>query len=665
MAAVGAPASTQESGLQCAAELQIWDDVGWEAWLRGRLASGPFAVPGPCVLDVSEDVILSYPQSDFALVEQDLRAAFPQGVARKLEDAIRDEVTTCLTVRRELINYKKLCLHMWKAGSTVEKDLRQLASFFYIDLVAETPSEEQRKLYSDVSNTMNECRGAVSVIWDARYFGKAICNLPRHPDSGVPWKFEELPESLEVWKSLERARQFVSSHAELDAYLALRWGRRMQENCSSKGAAGEETAEYGAEASMPSKPPAKKDLAWKSERVLVQSPLSTDGLHELLKAIKSTGLPLPRAALRYIELVLIARGMSKAMTLRTTLRRYCVALRQVQASAEEVRADLRNLLDCQPSETSASAGLHSFCEKYWRMMSGVVAVVPEMLQWLEPISELHGDAERLFVSGAKGAAAFVPRGFSDLLQPYRAFAKEHRGRMLEALSKGKWPKSARPNAQEEINLLPCRHCGEKYTRLWLHRELCFVCEARLRSEGRCPFNDKCAPASFCPHERLCAVCEQHSCEECRLLRGDGEDVWQVVGHWQPAAVFLDFDRTLATTKRGGSPLIGNHSVDPDLATVCGSHGCVQIVTRSSRKEDILQFLAQKGVPISRVHSLKRDGWTSKSQVIVQEMAKLEAQGGRGLFVDDDIKELTDPGLQPLVDAGRLQRFLFVRAGGKE
>lgn len=333
--------------------------------------------------------------------------------------------------------------------------------------------------------------------------------------------------------------------------------------------------------------------------------------------------------------------------------------------AEKTRADLKNLLDCPISESSISAGLHLFCEKYWRMMSGVVLVLPEMLQWLEPISAIRNDAERLFVSGARGAAAFVPRGFSDLLRPYRVKSREHRGKMLEELAQGSWPKSARPNPKEEVKLIACKRCGGQYTRIWLHRELCFSCEAALRDEGRCPYNDRCGRKSFCPHERLCVVCEQHSCEQCQLLRGDGEDVWQVVGHWQPAAIFLDFDRTLATTKCGSSPLIGNHTVDPDLAAVCNGHGKVQIVTRSSRKEDIEQFLAMKGVPICKVNSLKRDGRKNKAEVILEEMEALGLQDGRGLFVDDDIRELTDPGLEPLVASGRLQRFLFVRAGGKE
>jgi hypothetical protein len=40
-----------------------------------------------------------------------------------------------------------------------------------------------------------------------------------------------------------------------------------------------------------------------------------------------------------------------------------------------------------------------------------------------------------------------------------------------------------------------------------------------------------------------------------LQVGDGEDVRLLAANLQPWAIFLDFDRTLATTRGGGSPLV--------------------------------------------------------------------------------------------------------------
>merc|ERR1712129_19378 len=197
------------------------------------------------------------------------------------------------------------------------------------------------------------------------------------------------------------------------------------------------------------------------------------------------------------------------------------------------------------------------------------------------------------------------------------------------------------------------------------RQLCFTCEEALREEGRCPYSEKCGTRSFCPHARRCVVCEAWSCEACHLIRGDSEDVWQLVGQLRPDVIFLDFDRTLATTKAGASPLQGSHSVDPDLASVCASHDHVQVVTRSSRKEDIETFLAQKAVPVRRVRSLKREGRQSKAEVILEVLDGLDVVSPAvGLSVDDDIRELTDPALKCAADAGRLHRFLLVRGESK-
>ena len=66
---------------------------------------------------------------------------------------------------------------------------------------------------------------------------------------------------------------------------------------------------------------------------------------------------------------------------------------------------------------------------------------------------------------------------------------------------------------------------------------------------------------------MLAMMSSLGCEACRLTRGDGEDVANMVEALKPYVVFLDFDRTLATTKGGGSPLQGSHTVDVDLASM--------------------------------------------------------------------------------------------------
>ena len=66
------------------------------------------------------------------------------------------------------------------------------------------------------------------------------------------------------------------------------------------------------------------------------------------------------------------------------------------------------------------------------------------------------------------------------------------------------------------------------------------------SAGRLPTHH-----AFCPHQQKCAVCDGAAfapCMECRLAQGDGDMVGGLVAAFEPEVLFLDFDRTLASTK---------------------------------------------------------------------------------------------------------------------
>ncbi|CAE8663212.1 unnamed protein product, partial [Polarella glacialis] len=637
--------------------------------------------------------------SDWAYVEKDLRAAFSPALADALLACFSDEVQACLACRRELINFKKLCLHLWQAGSGVEKDLRQLASFFYCEVVSsaseaaeqaawqlgqESKALQRReqlvvceqllaefkavqapgnaggaRLYLRSSSSFRQeflaqLQGGLDAAFGRRGNGRSVatarpfflshvqldavwpdvldvcpggpgtaavakprsnvalqCSVclekqsvvaltpcgtlrPREPlpdvseARGRPPALNECRGSVAgIWD----ARNFAKA---LDAHWAARW----------PGRAGEE--EETAEASN-----SEEQLGWKTDREMVPSALGPEGLRDLLKAVE----------------VLIARGCSKAVAIRSALQRYCAALRQAVAEAEDLAKQLEALLGGK-----AECGRVSDAELDGR--KGMRPVLAEMLRWLAPMVELRGgDSARSFVSGSRGAAAFVPRGFPDIL------GKHPRHRNAAA---GRGHREA-PVQEEELKV--------KLTRLWLHRGLCLTCEAGLRAQGRCPYGgQRCGSRSI--------VCEQWSCEKCALLRGDGEDVWQLASQRQPA---------------GASPLEGNHSLDTDLVSVCSSHGRVRIVTRNSRREDIAEFLGRHGVearvfgdsgaeaasvPSERavwVRSVKREGLKSKAEVILQELATLQS---------DDGSQCEDPALKDLVDRGQLLRVLFVRSGAR-
>lgn len=72
-----------------------------------------------------------------------------------------------------------------------------------------------------------------------------------------------------------------------------------------------------------------------------------------------------------------------------------------------------------------------------------------------------------------------------------------------------------------------------------------------------------------------------------VVCGDGEEVAAIVEASRESSaagfVFLDFDRTLCTTKTGNSPLHGKHALDPELLGIACSHPNVHVV-RLGRRE---------------------------------------------------------------------------------
>ena len=82
----------------------------------------------------------------------------------------------------------------------------------------------------------------------------------------------------------------------------------------------------------------------------------------------------------------------------------------------------------------------------------------------------------------------------------------------------------------------------------------------------------CLISLRCPHDKKCIVCDTWSCAACKIVRGDGDVVAGLAAKMSPnVTIFLDFDRTIASTKCGADPLIGSHSIDASLLSVMNAH----------------------------------------------------------------------------------------------
>ena len=197
---------------------------------------------------------------------------------------------------------------------------------------------------------------------------------------------------------------------------------------------------------------------------------------------------------------------------------------------------------------------------------------------------------------------------------------------------------------------------------------------------------------------------------CGFHQGDGSDVAGLVDSLGVACLFVDFDRTLCSTK-GGNPLLGHPSIDDELKSLCAQMaGRAHVVTRNQHVDEIRkatiailtltlaltlttdpnpnQFLAANGLPGLPVHRVPPS--RSKAAVVCDPRwlqlpagadgdtagpeagpeagggSDCERGGGSGcaadraplLFVDDTLTEHLE---EEMRSAPNVVRFLFTRA----
>ena len=79
------------------------------------------------------------------------------------------------------VNYKKVNLHILNEATILEKELRQLASFFHARDRKIHPDgyHIHTERYTAICDAMMQCKGAVAAMTDARVLTKAICCVHR------------------------------------------------------------------------------------------------------------------------------------------------------------------------------------------------------------------------------------------------------------------------------------------------------------------------------------------------------------------------------------------------------------------------------------------------------------------------------------------------------
>ncbi len=146
-------------------------------------------------------------------------------------------VAAAFDLRVELVNYKKVVLHLFNEGGVVEKDLRQLSALLHCPLAEGAAPRPAQLAYASLSAAVMDAKGSRTAMQDARVFTKTICTLSRHPAARPKKRLEGLPTTLVVHK---RALSF------------MHWVRRQRERAAAPLAA--------ASATMPAGPPAPEGI---------------------------------------------------------------------------------------------------------------------------------------------------------------------------------------------------------------------------------------------------------------------------------------------------------------------------------------------------------------------------------------------------------------------
>eukprot|EP00428_Durinskia_dybowskii_P041492 CAMPEP_0170278844 /NCGR_PEP_ID=MMETSP0116_2-20130129/39430_1 /TAXON_ID=400756 /ORGANISM="Durinskia baltica, Strain CSIRO CS-38" /LENGTH=623 /DNA_ID=CAMNT_0010530163 /DNA_START=29 /DNA_END=1898 /DNA_ORIENTATION=+ len=598
-------------------------------------------LPGAHVLDVNLGNVNDYCCGAFALVERDLEAVLPPRFAYPQLPSVAG-VREAFRVREELVNYKKVALHMHHQGNLLERRLAQLATFF-----RSSEWNEQQAFYvhtperAVLSAALTQCRGRCEASYDARVLGKFLCGLGRHPESSLPIGLVELPNSLRCFGAARAASLAMSIDGGSKAPVP-NIPKFVRLSCICRGV---------------DKALRIRDELWRAREALRVAIAQAEATLKELSA-----QPSPEQVAEEI-LAAAEHGDTGSQN---------VNARSVGKGTCDVDEGVGGAPPVTPLMERMAASVR--IRRHFNMLTGCLPFLRESLRWFDAIEACadNGDSRRLFVAGdarispdAMPPAICVPTGFEggkaqdDL---WRRLSQHHGVEMRRRLAVDGWPShvierrgliaSSGGGAPLDKNKA-CRLCCRQFSALWVHRGICCECEDAVRDDGRCPFGERCSASWFCPHERKCFVCDAHSCEECRIFRGDGEFVVGLAGRLGAnAMVALDFDRTLASTRSGARPVMGQHDVDVDLLSLlCLRPASCTIITRNSHTDAIRTFLLAHGAPEGlTVQTVKRP--TSKAERLLPHLAP-EA---KAVLVDDSIAELVDP---MIASDPRVHRVLFV------
>ncbi|GBG27518.1 Hypothetical Protein FCC1311_037412 [Hondaea fermentalgiana] len=604
------------------------------------------------------------------LTAQDIETALGEDALRRIEKAVKPRMDSVFGLRQNLINLKKVYLHLQMPGSELQKRINQYTCLFYADgkdwyqhLIAEQEVDSWRKpkeetgaaLYQQVSRALQECNGAQMAVLDARQYIKNICCVPRHPNKPTSFELQLLPATLwsaQVFSDLEREWPGIADKDLIEARKAYFQGKR--------------------DMARPSECDADR-LAKERLDALVDKIVGAVDAHD------------NKAVRHFVKCSCVARGVSKALRIEVEAER-------LHESVREMIKRLRGLQDRLLEVTKDSPQAYYKLVRFTCQVDAMIKVLLDLDLWLkrvreEPTRLWFGAADRdasagLFVPPDFEAVASIHDGLEEILQRWRP--------QLEARLRD-------PDNPEYAAYLKgrkaCKRCRAQYSKPFVaNNGLCYFCELTARDTAAaaaaqlsetalqsgllmdCTLQLRCVPKgatkapmpTMCPHSHRCFVCDGWTCELCNAVRLDGDGVAAVVEESDPDVLLFDFDRTFASTRSGADPLVVkngmSHTLDPHLASLAHGRapGSVHVVTRNSHKRQIEAFLAERELAHVQVHSLRHFASANDKADMIDSLL---TSAQTALFVDDSWQEVLAPRLRDLVfnKLGKVRVVLFDRS----
>jgi len=457
------------------------------------------------------------------------------------------------------------------------------------------------------------CAGLRHGVHEARVLTKELCCLPRHPADPVPRRLAQAPNGTETLAELRRC------HATLTAAQVA------------------QTA-GGGDLTLPA------DIS----RIIADHPAASVSVNRwdaLVEALAD--MSWPADGRRIVQQSLIARGGAKALQLWSHLQRLETLLRTLADTVSTATQCLAVVVAAplEPRHTLPA-------EKHAVWLTCHQDVLVDTARWCRAIGE--NPTQRHFVAGDSRA---LGRSFPADYRPFHLVSQLRRD--LHSITQ---QTAADLVAAEGLTPAPdgvkCNTCRLHFSHLWLTRGVCLSCQHLARTRLICPFTTKHDASAICPHTAMCFICDELSCDRCYIWRLNGEATAAMVHamvetEQGPTFIAIDFDQTLCDTKYGNAPVVGRHTLDPELVGMFQLVAEVHVVTRNGHHDAITAFLEANGVTVTSVCCVNREKTTK-----VDVVCGLLARCSRVVFVDDDIREvaadvrLADP---------RISRVFFTNA----